>query len=168
MPEGGLARPMASEWVFWGLWAPPVLAFLGALAPSLLAARKVSIGTARILSGAALVAVLALLLVAYFTARGVGAALDLALAGVLVALAALGVRRPFAWALVLVAALAAAKGLGQLVMAIAVPIFLGPGLAGALLWVATALLALSLAIIRLKAPPRSTPGGTTRAGSRRS
>ena len=159
---------MATTWVFWGLWAPSALAFLGVLAPSLLAARKVGVGPARVISAATLVALLALVLFAVFSDASVPALLDLLLAGVLVALAGLGVRRVFAWALVLVAALAAAKGLAQLAMAVTVPVFLGPGIAGALLWGAAALLALSLAIIRLRASPRSTRGGTTRVGSRRS
>lgn len=142
----------------WALWVPPLLAFAGALAPSLLAQGRTGLRAARSLAIAALGGILVLVLVAVFTQPDPRfAVIDLLLAGGLVSLAALGVRAIFAWALVVFAALAAAKGIGLAAMGFSVTTFLAPALTGGLAWLAAALLALALAVMRLRrAPRRST------------
>ncbi|HET6405186.1 MAG TPA: hypothetical protein VFH78_11100 [Candidatus Thermoplasmatota archaeon] len=141
---------MVSTWAAWELWAPGALAFAGVLGPSLLASRRVSLRTARALALAALAGALVLLLVAVFTAQARMLLFDLSLAGALVALAALGVRRAFAWALLVAAALASAKALAQARLAFLDPSVLGAALAGASGWAAAALLAISLCALRLR------------------
>lgn len=139
----------------WGLWAPAFLAFAGALAPSLLAQMKLGVKAARGIALAALGALLLLTLVAFFTKEDATlTVLDLLLAAALVALAALGVRVAFAWALVVVAALAVAKGVGVIAMGFDVPALLGPALAGGMAWAAAALLGLALAVLRISRSTR--------------
>ncbi|HUR70120.1 MAG TPA: hypothetical protein VM370_12820 [Candidatus Thermoplasmatota archaeon] len=131
----------------------PALALVGVLGPALLARGSVPRGAARAFVLAALVGLVGVALwaglapgpraVAYF---------DVATGGALVALAAVGIARPWALATWLVA--------GALLGRAAYALTTSPGdagaLAGALFGAAAALLASALATVRFKAPRRST------------
>lgn len=153
----GLAEPMASPWLEgWSTWLPATLAFVGVLGPALLAGGRVGLRSARAVALASLAALVAAMVVAVYQRAGTAALLDLALAGALVALSTLGVRRSFAWGLVAATAIAAARGIALARAGFGTPALLAPSLAGALAWLAAALLALALASVRLKASRRST------------
>lgn len=152
----------------WELWAPAAVAFGGTLGPALLATGRATRTTARAFVLGALATLMALLLVEVFSSRVATVVLDLALAAALVALAAVGTKREWAWTLVGLAAIAAARGVALVPMGLAVPAFLGPALLGAGAWLGASLLALSLAVVRVRASRRSTPPDTSLGGSRRS
>lgn len=152
----------------WEVWVPGALAFAGLLGPSLLARGRASRSLARGVALAALVALLVVLVVEAWGARRASVVFDLVLAAALVAIGAVGTHRAWAWSLVVLAALASARGIALVPMAMAVRAFLGVGIFGACAWLGAALLALVLAVIRLRASRRSIPAGRSRAGFRRS
>lgn len=169
-----LARMMLRDAL--ALWLPAALAFAGVLGPALLAGGRLSRRAAQRIALASLVALAVYATLVVLLPLGPGEtqesrwypALDAVLAGALVALAALGVGRAWivpAWT---VAVLAVARAAGVAVSLASTQQLTMGALTGLLLWVAAALLAVVLGLIRWRAARPASPGGTTRAGSRRS
>lgn len=140
----------------WGAWAPAALALAGVLGPALLASGRLKAPTARAVVLAALGGLVTYVALVVLVPLGPGEStqsrlypgLDTALAGALVTLAALGIRRALVvvtWAL---AAIVLARAAGVVASALATR-QLGPAVAtGALFWLAAATLAAALGLLR--------------------
>lgn len=140
----------------WLPWLAAAFAFVGALGPALLAQGRIERATARglvmlALAGLGTHALLVALVPLQPGESGFSLALaagDLVLSGVLVALAALGVRRGWAVLTLLLAALFMARAIGVASSSFATGVRLGETLLGAFLWGGAALLAAALAARR--------------------
>lgn len=147
-------------------WLPAALAFAGTLAPALLASGRLTRGRAQAVVLTALVSLAAFGALVVLWPLGDGEAgearlypaLDAALGVALVALAALGVRRPYVVALWSASALVLARAGGLVASALAADMLTTAVLTGALFWLGAAMLAAALGVVRWRvAPLRQTP-----------